>query len=280
VAKVRKKKAVKRQPSKASARKKKVVKRQPSKAPVRKKKVVKRQPSAPKTPPKKKAPPKKAKPHKLPVLAGHKPVGRPTLTTMEMPPEAHPGWLRKVAGIHYQTDLVHRCTVRQMYESEMFPGISLSQLSSWADHDHWNDLRKRYEAEFQYHMERRRGMELARARVKEMTKAQKLFDKMMGKLGAKKQPEVRSYEGLATAVVRVGTYIEQLRDVQLDQSLLLQPPMPVAGEDKGPSSDRRAPELTPEEAREAARAILNVRRERIRAELGIEDEAADGKILE
>jgi hypothetical protein len=249
-------------------RKKKAVVRKPSKAPAPKKK-----------PPKAKKKPPKAKPRNLPAKVGK--AGRPSSTEVVMPEEAHPAWIRKQAQIHYYTDLVKRCTVKQMYESGLFPGVSLARLRAWATEDHWVELRKRYEAQYQHAMERQRGATLARERAKEMEKAQKQLDKMDRLLNGKKAPPAKTYEGMITARVRLAGHIEQLRDVQLDQTLLLEPPPhPGAEGGAGPEVGRNKVDLSAEEAREAARAILKVRRERIREEMGIVDEEADKSLLE
>lgn len=250
----------------------------------RKKKAVVRKPvkaldPAPVVKPKKKKPPKKIQSNKLPGEVSTK--GRKSSIEVVLPEDAHPSWIRKQAGVYYVTDLIRRCTVKDMHNSGLFPGIPLDTLRKWATRDRWNEQRKAFEARYQHAIERQRGADLARERAKEMKRSQLLLDKMEKKLLGKKQPEAKSYEGMVTAWVRLASHIEALRETQLDQAILLNPPQAQSdGEESGQEQTRQGPQLSAEEAREAARAILEVRRRRIREDLGIEDEEADKSLLE
>lgn len=221
----------------------------------------------------KKAPPKgKRVPPKHAVVK--RGPGRPPAAQALAPYEDSRMSARRAAAVVYITDVVHYCTIEQLAKMPMFEHLSLGVYKRWAKLDRWSEQRKRFETMLNDRAEREMANKLLRERRAELEKAHALYQDMIGTLSNKKtRPEPKSFEGMVGAFVKLGQYIEALRVVTLDNMDLFKT-TPVEGEGEQQEVVRKIhPDLSPEEMRAAASAILEARRARHREEHGIVDEA-------
>lgn len=255
----------------------------------RKKKPAKRAPpkKAAKNKPAKKAPskkaskkisPKKAPPKKL-RRSPRRRVGRPTKTEVIPPPSGSRLALRRLAGTLYITDVVYYRSTQQLADLEMFADIPPSVIADWCQKDKWVEQRRKFEALVKQRAEKQIADKLVLERREEIKKAHKLYNDAVDILQKKGRPEPKTYEGMVTAVVRLGQYLETMRSEVLGDLDIFAPPPVVEGEPEADAVHKVPPKLSVREAQAAIDAILEVRRTEQREEHGIVDEA-DPTLLE
>lgn len=219
----------------------------------------------------KKKPPKKKKPPSKPAQVRDKPKrGAPSKADKE-------GvlWMRKLAHIIYTTS-EQGISIRQLAEDPRLSGISKTSLERWCAEGKWPEDRQEFFEGIKKRIERQLGNTIVRSRVKQLQdvdsllleirdKFKPLFDEE-GKLIIP-SPAVSSYEGLVGAYAKLITLSDTLRE-KISENVV---PERFGGVRRDVEITA-TPKLSKREAREAARAVLQVRRKEIRSEIFPEKE--------
>lgn len=224
------------------------------------------------TPPRKKrpalVPPPKSPPARTPVP--------PALPAAAEPPEREAGesarrgslsWLRHAAAVEYATDQ-SSCTIEELHRRAIFVGINLGTFKQWSFEDKWGERRATFQKQTQEKMQRAIGDELVRRRLKTMERLDTVLDKALKKL-EDEAVQMNSWEGVATVLVRLIQMMDEFHEKVAGNLLTGLTPMQSEAGGSGvvaPISQAARPRLNDDEARAAAKAIIHMRREKVRAE--------------
>lgn len=166
--------------------------------------------------------------------------------------------LRYSAAVDYVTS-VKDISIRELWTWPKYQHLALETLHRWSTEDNWWERRLKFMKEVQAEAEAKLHGGLVKARVQQMRRMEEIAQSMEDDiLGQRVSP--KSKEGMASALVRVLDSAEQLRDKISDQ---VQPSYVGQNQRDGGVTA----EVSEEEARAAATAIMAQRRERIRAQL-------------
>lgn len=167
-------------------------------------------------------------------------------------------YLRAKAGAIYVVDGTFP-TVEDICNHPHFAEITLSQMRRWASLDRWAEARKEYWEGINQGVRKKLGNELIQQRLKMLKDCGMIYDQnidiILGNSGLN-APPAKSYESFLRAHTGlIKTMAEMGRDV-IDTVV---PPLTpnTASQDEIP---RVTPELTAEEARVAALAVVEQRR--------------------
>ncbi len=174
-------------------------------------------------------------------------------------------YLRWSGGLYYTTDL-RGTTLEQMAKHPYFGKVTFNTLANWSTQDRWVERRQQNLDQWRRLIENKIGSELVKARTEQLTQMRKLFDKLMKKAMAGRL-KTRSLEGAVSALVKLADLMDNWND-KLFRVVI--PDMP-GGSMVSPMSPgmmaSAKPKLTQSEARRAARAVLDERRETLRREI-------------
>lgn len=259
---------------------KKKAKKAPKKAPAKKKATKKKAPAKKKA----KRAPKKRKPvqKKVQVSVAAVPVGEEE--------EAGMTRLRWMAGQIYATNM-RGYSITEMKQLPIFQDIHLRTLEAWSLKDKWVENRREVQEKIRVQVENRIATEIAKHRSDQLKTMQTIFDDAIDKLMPKPRlatdgngkpvldpegnetyfpgaaPDVKSYEGLVNAITRLSEVLDSQRE-RLGETLT--PQMFVGDDDEGMGSAGATPiqpQLSQEEARAAAKLLIQMRRDKMRTRL-------------
>lgn len=189
----------------------------------------------------------------------------PSDVTLEAPEPDAPSFafLRFSAGLQYTTDL-HGITVEELAECAPFKNtVALKTLQKWCLEDQWVARREALMAEWRRDIEAKLGQRQVQQALVDLqttdSMAEDILEKLRNKVGM-----VNSFEGLINSMIRLMEFRQTLRGQVLTQTA----PGPV-GTVPGvsrPGGQMPKPNLSVEDARAAAAAIIKRRRDEIRAE--------------
>lgn len=178
-------------------------------------------------------------------------------------------WLRHSAGMHYVTNL-GGLSIRELNQIPPYDQVGQSTLERWSVEDEWLARRQRYFAEITAEAEKRLQEKVVRARVRSLARTEEIATQIADEIAAG-TVEAKSKEGLITALVRLLGLNEELRDKIAAQVV----PTHLGGVSQ--ETIPVTPKLSPEEARAAASAIIQQRRNATRQRLDAERRAGEGE---
>lgn len=178
-------------------------------------------------------------------------------------------YLRFAAQIHYTTDL-QGTTVEKMHKHPMFSRVPLSTLQAWSKHDKWVMKRKEVLEKWRAQIERTVGERLVQARIQALERVTKIRDRLLKKLEEENSLMLLPADKAVNALVKLMQMEWDMSEVVLGTILPKLQNAPGQPTDDG--TIPHVPRLSPEEARDAAKAILASRRKMMR---GQSDEEED-----
>lgn len=204
----------------------------------------------------------------------------PVVVTIEAPgsEDESPSfqYLRFSAGLAYTTD-VNGVTVEALSQRHPYTGaVTLKTMQEWARKDQWVARREALVLDWRRQIEAKMGEKTVQQAITDLDSTDKLFEQAMNKL-MKGVGAVNSYEGLINATVRLMEFRANLR------GQILSAVAPTHGTPGGPNSplgQMPRPKLSLEDARAAASAIIQRRREEIRAETARREAEESAKAAE
>ena len=172
--------------------------------------------------------------------------------------------LRQLAGVKYVTDF-NGTTISQMAKDPLFSHVAERTLYKWSMADHWGERRRINMEKWSRKLENQISNQLMTTRRAVLVQLDELGKKLLKDIGNKKlKLKAKSLEGAIGAFTRLASLMDELAD-KVGKEL-----MPDMGSMSSASNilttNHAKPLLTPEEAREAVRAVLKVRRESMREE--------------
>lgn len=159
------------------------------------------------------------------------------------------------AMYHYATNL-NACSLTDMLTEEKFAEIPIGTLKYWSSLDGWPAEREKFKARLtEKHMDK-----MAEAMVQARKEQIETNDKLLGVIEMNTQwAEPKSQEGMITAYTRLAQFQDELRQRVLDD---------VSRTDFAAASTAPVKaNITPQEARVAALAIVKQRQQTIRDEM-------------
>lgn len=212
----------------------------------------------------------------LPKRTGSEPPGPPPTDGDPNLPENRTAlyrYLRYAAGMYYTTDL-RGCTLEQLHRHPMFRVMSFHTIAKWAVEDRWTERRQINLEQWRRAIENKIGTELAQAYRTGLSKATRVFDMIFEKI-ENEVVEPKSLEGLVTAFVKLA---DLMGDWNERIGKLIIPDMPAQQAMVAGPAEQAKPQLSQEEARAAAKLLIEMRRKEMRAKAaraarGEEDDA-------
>lgn len=200
------------------------------------------------------------KPKRDPVKSkrGAKPKREASMTRREL------AAVRYGAETFYTNDVIGNISLREMVDLPQFKDIKLSTLDSWAKEDRWMSQRREKQARIKQGLEERLGMQLIQSQMKQMNEFQEVYDRARLFLMSKEGPAPRSFEQLATVMLKIADRMDLTRSRIIDQ---ISPPAADEAEDESQSQEKRRvipdqmlPNLNQDAALAAAHAVMEQRR--------------------
>lgn len=219
--------------------------------------------------------PERATPERIEQMVLKKRDGPKGKSRLEPPPDAMDNnqFIRYSAGIYYATDF-QGATLSQMSKHQLFGKVSVDTLANWSTQDRWVERRKANMDNWRHKIEAHIGNELVKMMSDMLKSARTAFDKAVNEI-ARPKLKAQTFEGAVRAMVQSGEFIMTLEE-KLFRTVI--PDIPVASV-SGTLSKAAAtskPRLTVPEARMAAVAILESRRNEMRAEAARAQAEKDG----
>lgn len=185
------------------------------------------------------------------------PGGRPSMA-----------WLRETAAYIFTTSL-QRVTLADLSEHPLFKGnVSLSGLEEWSKNGGWVEMRRQNAEAWRKALVVETGKELIAFRRSQLKKLRQIsavmFDKLIPDKDGKLQLTMNSYESMAQAFVRVFSLAEELTQKSLDEVMPDVRNVQDATATVDQSESVLRSNMTLEDARIGAKAILAYRREQQR----------------
>lgn len=199
------------------------------------------------------------------------PKGKSTLT----PPSQQQTmqWLRFSAGLYYTTDF-QGTTVEKMAKHPIYGAVKLTTLRTWCAEDRWVTRRSQNLERWREAIERKIASEIVKARQDQLERLRAIFDKTAKKL-EDDVVEPKSYEGLMQALVKLASLMDEWNE-KLGRAII--PDMPIATPTEASiAAPQTKPQLTDAEARESAKVIMSMRRQRLRESIVREQTEEAGK---
>lgn len=183
---------------------------------------------------------------------------RAKATTVESPEEGEVigiEWLRHSAALHYVTSL-DGISIRELHKRPPFDQVSETSLERWCAEDEWVRRRQKYMARIRSDIEAHIAEKMVETRIEQL----KQIDAKVGKLFTEIDGVApKSKEGLITATVRLLEAGDNLRE-KLSKEVV---PEHLGGVQQ--ETIPLTPQLDREDARAAAKAVLQRRRDATRA---------------
>lgn len=176
-------------------------------------------------------------------------------------PEEVPGmlWLRNLASLRYTTSQ-EGISVQQLSKLEPFNLVSLVTLQRWSAEDSWVEARKAYHIGIKQRVESAIGNTMVRTRVAQLKTMTGMFEDACGKLDSS-DTRVGTYEGLLMVIIRLADQLDKMRE-KISSELVPSSGIGVSAEQRPLKAS-----LSEEEAREASKAVIRMRREQMRKKL-------------
>jgi hypothetical protein len=226
-----------------------------------------------------------AKPRKIPeppppgtpeILLEPEPAkgGRPPESTYIPPAPDAQGthYPRFAAGMYYTTDL-KGATIEQLHRHPMWNRFSIYTLHQWSREDQWVERRRANMERWQRAIEARIGTEVVKARMADLGEVREIYQKMIKKLKGKAL-KARSYEGMVSALVKLAELMDGWSE-RLSKEFV--PEAPMGGELGIGHGHEVKPSISAEEARVAAKAIMQDRRQQLRLKQASEEALSEGE---
>lgn len=147
-------------------------------------------------------------------------------------------------------------SIASMSQQAPFNQVALRTLECWSAADRWQERRQQAQERWAIRVQERIGNQLVQKRVDQLRSLEKL-DVQIGEFLESGSLEFKSLESGISALVRLAQCMDDLREKVLGDLPRARPQTPEKA---------LVPDLTPDEAREAAKAILEIRRNRMSAE--------------
>ena len=166
--------------------------------------------------------------------------------------------LRWLAGLHYSTSLAGT-SIPEMSTVDPFTMVSEATLASWATKDRWIEKRIQYRDQISDKIRARLGDEHVRHHIQMLKDMQGVYVRVVELLLDEDAPKPKSFESLLNSYTKLVLAIgETRRDVV---GFLAPRPDLTTNESGDPSSaaPHMVPEISDDEARIAAEAILRQR---------------------
>lgn len=166
--------------------------------------------------------------------------------------------LRWLAGLHYATSLAGT-TVMEMGRTEPFTMVPYSTLERWSRDDRWIEKQRRYRDQIAEKIRARLGDEQVRHHLQMLKDMQGVYQKIVELLQSDDAPKPRSYESLVRAYTKLVLAVGEIRR-DVVGFVAPRPELSVeAGGDALASTPQMVSEISEDEARIAAEAILRQR---------------------
>lgn len=198
-----------------------------------------------------------------------------TLVIDVLPPGGVPSqdWLRETATYVYTT-AVQKVTLQDLVKHPLFAGnVSIMTLERWCKDGQWVELRRQNAEEWRKKMVRETGRELVEFRREQLKKLKRLSEIMFKELLPTKNGSLKlsinSYESMVQAFVKVATSSEAMTQASMEQIMPDIQPTQVEGPTEQSEVALKV-DMTLDEARIGAKAILAARREEQRRLMGIQ----------
>lgn len=149
--------------------------------------------------------------------------------------------------------------LRHLVDEEGFAGVTIQQLRAWADAGSWAQRRSRHLAQLRQQVQSKLSVALRKSRLQHLRSLRQLEYQGLMMLSDPNLVPKNGWESMANAVSRLGERIEKMQvSIGQEASVGLAAEVPVAQHGDLPSE--MLPELTDDEARAAARAVVEMRR--------------------
>jgi hypothetical protein len=181
-----------------------------------------------------------------------------------LPPGRKPSsdWVREQAKYLY-TMSMDKVSMADIANHPLFKGrVSVHSLHAWCTQESWVDIRRQVAEAWRVAITEQTGRELIEARRQWLRNLSLLggyiFKHLIPNKKGEFKVEAQSYESMAQAFVKVVSLMDTMTQNSLDD-ILPEVPGQAAVEATGKTETALRPDLSPEEARIGARAILEAR---------------------
>jgi len=165
-------------------------------------------------------------------------------------------WLRKVAELIYVTSQ-EAITIKNLAKLPEFEGrVHFNTIGEWCREDRWVEKRELYYNELQERIKEQILTSQVKSRVNQLQHMDGIFSDILHKL-AKGEAEPGTYEGMVGAAVKVSKEMDELRD-KISREIIPQRINQMLGSKEETPIE---PEVSLEEARAGAMAIIEKRRQ-------------------
>lgn len=182
-------------------------------------------------------------------------------------------YLRARAGTIYMVD-PSMPTIEDLATHPDFDGVSVGTMRTWAHADNWNEKRQQFRESVNEGVRKRIGNELIQQQIKILRDCDALYaqnlDFLTGQNGIE-VPAPKSYEGLLRAHTAFIKAISEIGREVIDVVV----PATVPQSDQADQISQVMPELSSEEARIAALAVVQQRRQLQAANRQVDDDEDD-----
>jgi hypothetical protein len=189
-------------------------------------------------------------------------------------------YLRAHAGEYYATTRTD-VSLKKMSEHPVFKQVPFGTLQKWCMIDKWVDKRREFIAGIEAEIKRRISADLVHKRLSEIQTLEEVRDDFRQQFD-RDRPEIKSAEGAMSVYTKMTETLDDMREKAATRVIDAIP-------DLSPGSDRNRvqlttdmkPTLSMDEAQEAAKLIIQKRREALRARLQKDEKAqvVDAKLL-
>ena len=163
-------------------------------------------------------------------------------------------WLRRLAGLKYITSQ-KPMSLKQLYEDPEFRyKVTYQSLQNWCQEDRWIEQRKQYYDNITEAIKQQISSRQIKSRVEQLKALDEIATRMHEKI-VTDAADPGTYEGMVGAYLKAEILRENIRDKILKEVI---PDSLLGG--LGSEDGKIVPQLTEEEAREAALAIIKKRR--------------------
>ena len=194
------------------------------------------------------------------------PVRRAVAVRAEDAPEPEPkkfdirdnSQLRWLAGLHYATNL-EGTSIVEMAKIEPFTMVTEGTLGTWARRDRWIEKRREYRDQIATKIRSRLGDEHVRHHIRMLKDMQAVYETVVQTLNSDDAPKPKSFESLLNSYTKLVLAIGEIRR-DVVGFIAPRPNFGASGEEgEGSGTPQMVPEISEDEARIAAEAILRQR---------------------